>query len=102
MKPLTKEEEKMHNKQKVCSIRKKKISTNEGCKEYFKAKDHCRYTGKYRGTAYDICNLRYKIPKEIPVVSHNSSTYEYHFIIKELAEEYQAQFECLGENIENT
>ena len=50
--------------------------------------------------AHDICNLRYKIPKEIPVVFHNGSTYDYHFIIKELAEEFEGQFECLGEKTE--
>ena len=38
--------------------------------------------------------------KEIPVVFHNGSTYDYHFIIKELAEEFEGQFECLGENTE--
>ena len=57
-------------------------------------------TGKYRGAAHDICNLRYKIQKEIPVVFHNGSTYDYHFIIKELAEESEVEFECLGENTE--
>ena len=50
--------------------------------------------------AHDICNLRYKTPKEIPVVFHNGSTYGYHFIIKELAEEFEGQFECLGKNTE--
>ena len=38
---------------------------------------------------------------EIPVVSHNGSSYDYHFIIKELANEVEGQFECLGENTEN-
>ena len=42
-------------------------------------------------------NLRYKTPKEIPVVFHNGSTYDYHFIVKELAKEFEGQFECLGE-----
>ena len=42
--------------------------------------------------------MRYKIPKEIPAIFHNGSTYDYHFIIKELAEEFEGQFECLGEN----
>ena len=65
-------------------------------KKYFEVKDHCHYTGKYRGVAHDICNLRYKIPKEIPVVFHNGSTYDYHFIIKELAKEFEGEFECLG------
>ena len=31
---------------------------------------------------------------------HNSSTYDYHFIIKELAKEIKGNFECLGENTE--
>ena len=53
-----------------------------------KKRDHCHYTGKYRGTAHDIYNLRYKTPKEIPVAFHNSSTCDYHFIIKELAKEF--------------
>ena len=34
------------------------------------------------------------------MVFHDSSTYDYHFIIKELAEEFEGQFECLGENTE--
>ena len=45
-------------------------------------------------------NLRYKIPKEIPVVFHNGSTYDYHFVVKELAEEFAGEFECLSENTE--
>ena len=100
MKPLTKEEEKKHNKQKVCYICKERFSTDDGNKEYFKVKDHCHYTGTYRGAAHNICNLRYKTPKEIPIVFDNGSTYDYHFIIKELAEEFEEQFECLGENTE--
>ena len=34
---------------------------------------------------------------EIPAVFHNGSNYDYHFIIKELANEFEGQFECLGE-----
>ena len=55
---------------------------------------------KYRGAAYNICNLRYKVPKEIPVVFHNGLTHDYHFIIKELVKEFEGNFECLGENTE--
>ena len=40
------------------------------------------------------------MPNEIPVVFHNGSNYDYHFIIKELANEFEGQFECLGENTE--
>ena len=58
------------------------------------------YTGKYRGAAHSICTLRYKILKKIPVVFHNGSTYDYHFIIEQLAKEVKGYFECLGENTE--
>ena len=65
-----------------------------------KVRDHCYYTGKYRGAAHSNCNLNYKIPKEILVVFHNGSTYDYHFIIKQLAREFKGYFHCLGENTE--
>ena len=34
------------------------------------------------------------------MVFHSGSTYDYHFIIKQLAEEFEDEFECLGENTE--
>ena len=94
---LTSEEKKDYDDQKVCYICKKEFDNNDNDK---KVRDHCHYTGKYRGAAHNICNLRYKIPKEIPVVFHNGSTYDYHFIIKELVEEFKGNFECLGEHTE--
>ena len=36
--------------------------------------------------------------KKIPIVFHNGPTYDYHFAIKKLAEEFKGDFECLGEN----
>ena len=95
---LTKEEKIYHNKQKICYICKKEFSNNE--KKNYKVRDHCHYTGKYRGAAHNICNLRYKLSKEIPIVFHNGSIYDYHFIIKELVKEFEGNFECLGENTE--
>ena len=79
--PLTTEEKIDHNKQKICYICKKEFNNNE--KKNYKVRDHCHYTGEYRGAAHNICNLRYKVPKEIPIVFHNGSIYDYHFIIKE-------------------
>ena len=96
--PLTKKEEKKDNKQEVWHICKKGFSTDDSNNKYHKVRDHCHYTGNSRGAAHDICNVRYKIPKEIPVVFHNGSTYDYNFIIKELAEEFEGEFKCLGEN----
>ena len=95
---LTTEEKIHYNKQKICYICKKEFNNND--KKQQKVKDHCHYRGKYRGAAHNICNLRYKAPKEIPVVFHNDSTYDYHFIIKELLKEFDGNFDCLGENTE--
>ena len=63
-------------------------------------RDHCHYAGEYRGAEHSICNLKYAVPKKNPIVFHNGSNYDYHFIIKELAQEFQKQFTCLGENTE--
>ena len=98
MTPLTKKEEENYNNQKVCYICKKEFDTSD--KKHHKVRDHCHYTGKYRGAAHNICNLRYKIPKEIPIVFHNGSTYDCHFTIKELVKEFDGNSECLGENTE--
>ena len=102
--PLTDEENELYEMQKVCYICKKIFSTDKNDKNvfklYHKVRDHCHYTGKFRGAAHSICNLRYKTPKEISVVFHNGSTYDYHFIIKQLAKEFDGQIGCLGENAE--
>ena len=51
-------------------------------KKYCKVRDHCNYTDEYRGAAHNICNLKYSMPKQIPIVFHKGSNYDYHFIIK--------------------
>ena len=96
--PLTTEEKIHYNEQEICYIYKKEFDTIN--KKHYKVRDHCHYMGKYRGAAHNICNLRYKIPKKIPVVFHNGSIYDYHFIIKELVKEFGGSFDCLGENTE--
>ena len=99
---LTNEEKESYEKQKLCHICKKKFCYDNNEKNKFKlyqkVKDHCHYTRKFRAAAHNICNLRYKIPEEIPVVFHNGSTYDYHFIIKQLVKEFKGNFDCLGEN----
>ena len=84
-------------------LQKKKLITDKKDKStfklYHKVRDHCHYTGKFRGAVHSTCNLRYKIPKEIPIVAHHA-THDHHFIIKQLAKEFDGQFECLGENTE--
>ena len=63
---------------------------------YQKVKDNCHY----RGAAHSICNLKYNVPNEIPAVFNNGSNYDYHFLIKKLANEFEGKFECLGGNTE--
>ena len=82
--PLTNKGIESYEKQKVCYICKEKFCNNEKKK---KVRDHCQYTGKFRGAVHSECNLRYKVSKEIPVVF-------------KLAEEFEGEFKCLGENTE--
>ena len=64
-----------------------------------KVKDHCHYTGKFRGVAHSKCNLNYKVQKEIPVIIHDA-TYDTHFIINQLAIEFKVELNCIGNNME--
>ena len=65
--PLTDEETESYEKQKICYICKKEFSTDKNdenkFKKYHKVRDHCHYTGKFRGGTDNNCNLRYKIAK---------------------------------------
>ena len=84
-----------HIKTRKSVIFVKKDAANE---KYHNVKDHCHYTGEYRDATHNICNLKYSLLKEMPIVFRNRSNYDYHFIIKELAEEFEKEFNCLGEH----
>ena len=58
--PLIKEENKSYKEQEACRIREEKFcmdKDNEHYKNKRKVKDHCHYTGKFRETAHNECNL---------------------------------------------
>ena len=101
MLPWTKQELLSHHDAKVFYICGRRIlkkfskSINQ-CKLRYR----CPYIGKYRGAAHSICNLKFIIANEISVDFHNDSNYDYHFIIKELANEFEGKFEWLGGNKE--
>ena len=83
------------------SVKFVKKTLKNKCLQYKRYhKDHCHYTGKYRGAAHGICSSKYSVPKKVPIVFHNGSNYDYYFIIKELAKEFKKQFSCLGESTE--
>ena len=64
-----------------------------------KVKDHCHFTGKYRGAAHNKCNLNYRKPKIIPVVLHNLSGYDSHLFIKNLGFT-EGNIDCIANNDE--
>ena len=53
-----------------------------------KVRDHCHYTGLYRGAARNNCNLKYRIPDHIPIAFHNFSGYDAHLFIIDLRKRY--------------
>ena len=85
--------------------RKKMVSKCHICFKPFeeqnrKVRDHCHYTGKYRGPTYAFCNLRYRIPSHIPVIFHNLSGYDAHLFIRELGKEAK-DIEVIAKNKED-
>ena len=79
MDPLNKKQWKKYKRSTKCHICYKPFTQTN-----LKVRDHCHYTGLYRGPAHLLCNWRYKIPSYIPVVFHNLSGYDAHLFIREL------------------
>ena len=80
MKPLTPKEMDRYKRSERCHICFKPFKEDNP-----KVRDHCHYTGRYRGQAHTKCNLQYKIPSYISIAFHNLSGYDAHLFIKELA-----------------
>ena len=63
---LTKEENKSYKEQEAYRICEEKFCMDEDDENYKnrkKVKDHCYYTGKFRGAAHSMCNLSIKFQK---------------------------------------
>ena len=75
-----KEEAERFNKETKCWMCKKEFNDDKD----FKVRDHCHFTGRYRGAAHNSCNLKYKKPNFTPVVFHNLSGYDSHLFVKNL------------------
>ena len=80
MAPLTKSQIEEYKRATKCHICFKPFS-----EEKRRVRDHCHYTGLYRGAAHSSCNLQHKIPNYIPVIFHNLTGYDAHLFIRELA-----------------
>ena len=77
---LTKSQLKEYKRAAKCHICFKPFSEKKR-----KVRDHCHYSGLYRGAAHSSCNLKYNIPNYIPVIFHNLAGYDAHLFIRELA-----------------
>ena len=82
--PLSKEQWEVYRNATRCHI-----CNNLFAPDDTRVRDHCHLTGKYRGPAHSNCNLNYKNSYYIPIVFHNLSGYDSHFIIKEIATAFE-------------
>ena len=91
---FTEEDRKQFNKASNCWI----------CGEYLgndRVRDHCHFTGRYRGPAHNSCNLKYRKPKSISVFFHNLSGYDSHLFIKKLGSSNKKEnIDCIPNNEE--
>ena len=68
-------------KTNICWFCQKKIEDK-------KVADHCHLTGKFRGAAHEICNLKAKVLEFTPVFMHNLDGYDSHLFIKNMGNEF--------------
>ena len=90
---ITEEEQEQFNQASDCWICKKKLNIQD------RVRDHCHFTGRYRGAAHNKCNLKYSKPNNISVFFHNLSGYDSHLIIKKL-NVTEGYIDCIPNNEE--
>ena len=82
---LTSQEEKDFQSARYCHICEKKLFRDKITEKILKVRDHCHFTGEYRGAAHNECNLNCKKQLILPVIFHNLQGYDSHLFIKQLA-----------------
>ena len=91
---FTKENEKQFNMASDCWICGEELGND-------RVRDHCHYTGCYRGAAHNSCNLKYRKPESVPVFFHNLTGYDSHLFIKKLGSSNKKEtIECIPNNEE--
>ena len=91
---LSPEEQKDFKSADVCHICEKKFHVYRETGEMFKVRDHSHFTGKYRGAAHNLCNLKCRKPLTLPVIFHNLQGYDSHLFIKQLAK-VKGELSCI-------
>ena len=87
-----------YNNATHCHICEKELEDTDD-ENYRRVRDHCHLTGKFRGAAHSICNLKYRLPKFFPVIFHNLSGYDSHLFIKNLGKS-EGKINCIPNNEE--
>ena len=82
---LTPQEEKDFQSATMCHIFEQDLNIDKETGQILKVRDHCHFTGEYRGAAHNQCNLKCKKPLILPVIFHNLQGYDSHLFIKQLA-----------------
>ena len=90
---ITEEEEEEFKQASDCWICKKKLNLED------RVRDHCHFTGRYRGAAHNRCNLKYSKPNNISVFFHNLTGYDSHLFIKKL-NTTMGDIDCIPNNEE--
>ena len=91
---FTKEDEKQFNMASDCWICGEELGND-------RVRDHCHYTGCYRGAAHNTCNLKYRKPESVPVFFHNLTGYDSHLFIKKLGSSNEKEnIKCIPNNEE--
>ena len=72
---------------------------NKFRKKNIKVRDHCHFSGKYRGAACKDCNFRMRKPKFMPVILHNLQNYDSHLFIKSLGVT-EGEIKCIAKTEE--
>ena len=91
---ITPEEQEQFNQASNCWICGKLLNLQD------RVRDHCHFTGRYRGAACNICNLKYRKPNNISVFFHNLTGYDSHLFIKKL-NTTMGTIDCIPNNEEN-
>ena len=86
----------------MMKLMKKKIKKNQIKKElnFLKIFKKLKIMIITQENSEDQHTSRYQEHRNIPVIIHNSSNYDFLFIIKELAKKFKSKMRCTGENTE--
>ena len=82
---LTPNQQRKFQKATKCWICGDKLETHQDYEKKQPVRDHCHFTGKYRGPAHNECNIQFIKPKFTPTFFHNLSGYDSHLFIKNLS-----------------